>query len=359
MTCEVDSIKNKFEGKAVLIDWLVVPIIGGSLISLFFCPDCLSERDYGELIKEAILSAIFWALLANGNSYLVNVLDKKWSWIQFPVKRFVYSLIATLVYTVAISLLVIYVYVEFYLGVDFMKIMDNNGWWGILQTPIFITFGISIFLHGRGFLYEWRESALNVEKLKNENLSAKFESLKNQVNPHFLFNSLNALSSLVYADQKKATDFIQKLSEVYRYVLDHQNDELVDLKSEIGFVKSFVYLNKIRFGENLKVEFDGFDSIDYQKSLPPLALQMLVENAVKHNEISKEFPLTISLIHKEDRLLVTNNLNHLHVPKRDSNGLGLSNIISRYGYLSSEKVNIDHNTEDFSVSIPLLNMNGS
>lgn len=358
MNCEVNTSESAFGFKNVLLDWLVVPIIGGSLIAIFFCPNCVEEWNLTEFLENAIISAIFWAALANGSNYLVIFLDKRWTWIQFPLKRFVYTLIGTFGYTIAVSSVIIYVFVTFYFKIDFLEVISDGGWLEMLKTPIYITFGISIFLHGRAFLYEWREAAIDVEKLKNENLSSKFESLKSQVNPHFLFNSLNALSSLVYADQKKATAFIQKLSEVYRYVLDHQNDELVDVKSEIDFVQSFVYLNKIRFGENLNVEFDGFDSIDTDQSLPPLALQMLIENSIKHNEISKEFPLTINLTLKHDQMIVNNNRNHLDAPKRDSNGLGLNNIINRYGYLSDKKVVVNQTDNEFSVSIPLLNING-
>ncbi len=195
-----------------------------------------------------------------------------------------------------------------------------------------------------------------MEKLKNESLSSKFESLKNQINPHFLFNSLNALSSLVHADQDKATQFIQKLSDVYRYVLDHQYDEVVPAKIEVEFAKSYVYLHKIRFGENLQVNFNGINSLKREMTIPPLSLQMLVENCIKHNEISKDFPLTIDISSDDDYLVVKNNLNPLESPKRDSNGVGLGNIINRYSYLSDHEVMIDQTENQFSVSIPLLNV---
>ena len=234
--------------------------------------------------------------------------------------------------------------------------MEKRGWWDLFQTPVIITIVISTVLHGRNFLFQWREAALNVEKLKNESLSSKFESLKNQINPHFLFNSLNALSSLVHADQDKATQFIQKLSEVYRYVLDHQYDEVVPAKIEVEFAKSYVYLNKIRFGKNLQVNFNGINSLNREMTIPALSLQMLVENCIKHNEISKDFPLTIDISSDDDYLVVKNNLNPLESPKRDSNGVGLSNIINRYSYLSDHEVMIDQTENQFSVSIPLLSV---
>ena len=203
---------------------------------------------------------------------------------------------------------------------------------------------------------EWRQAAIDVERLKSENLKSKFESLKSQVNPHFLFNSLNALSSLVYSDQDKATDFIQKLSEVYRYVLDHQNDEVVSLSEELDFVKSYIYLNQIRFGKNLTVDYRNFDNISTACMIPPVAVQMLVENCLKHNEVSKECPLNIELKLERDSLTVTNNLNPLTVPKQDAGGLGLSNIKARFGMMSDKEVRIEKTDSTFAVVLPLLSI---
>jgi len=343
-------------GRGWFWDWIGVPVIGGIAITFFFCPGCVSESDYKEFAEGATISAIFWALLANGNHFLVKLLDKHWSWIEYPVKRFSISFIATVLFTFACSFVVLYSFIEFYFDLNFIAVMEKRGWWDLFQTPVIITIVISTVLHGRNFLFQWREAALNVEKLKNQSLSSKFESLKNQINPHFLFNSLNALSSLVHSDQDKATQFIQKLSEVYRYVLDHQYDEVVPAKIEVEFAKSYVYLNKIRFGKNLQVNFNGINLLNREMTIPALSLQMLVENCIKHNEISKDFPLTIDISSDDDYLVVKNNLNPLESPKRDSNGVGLSNIINRYSYLSDHEVMIDQTENQFSVSIPLLNV---
>lgn len=340
-------------------DWIVIPWVGSAVIAFFYCDDCALSGNWSDFMQTWIISGIFWTALGNGNGVIVDVLDKKVPWIDHPIKRFLWSVLTTLVYTVIMAMIIIYGYVELYFGADIEKVVNDAGWWQLLRFPIGITFAISIFLHGRGFLLEWRQAALNVEKLKTENLSSKYESLKNQVNPHFLFNSLNALSSLIYADQDKAAHFVQKLSEVYRYVLEHQYEEVVDLSNELEFVKSFVYLNKIRFGDNLQVNFEEIDDAKGQFSLPPLTLQMLVENSIKHNEISKEFPLQIDIKKVGEMLCVTNNLNPLSSPKRDSNGLGLSNIISRYEYLSAHKVEVESRENQFAVSVPLLNLNES
>lgn len=218
---------------------------------------------------------------------------------------------------------------------------------------------MTIVLHGRAFLLAWRREVIEVEKLKNENLTAKLESLKNQVNPHFLFNSLNTLNALVYADQDKAADFIEKLAEVYRYVLDHQHDKLVSLGTEMELVKSYVYLNKIRFGENFQVEYKGFDTVDYNAKILPLTLQMLPENCFKHNEISKAHNLKVELQITGQEIIISNNLNSLSTPKRDSSNLGLSNVRSRYAYFTDRKVRVEKEEDQFMVAIPILKTSNS
>ncbi len=256
-------------------------------------------------------------------------------------------------FTVVASLIVLFLYIELYHGASFVKSIKATGFFRAIAIPLIITTIIALWGHGREFLLSWRESAVDVERLKTENLKSKFESLRSQVNPHFLFNSLNALSSLVYADQGKAVNFIQKLSEVYRYVLDHQNDEVVDLQTEVTFLESYVFLNTIRFGNNFKVNYVDLDDLRTY-SIPPVALQMLVENCIKHNEISKEFPLIIEVRKENETIVVENNLNPIDIPKRDSNGLGLSNIISRYELLSDRKVGVEKSDTKFSVRLPLL-----
>jgi LytS/YehU family sensor histidine kinase len=258
------------------------------------------------------------------------------------------------VYTIIASLIIIYIFVTFWYGYDFWKLLQAGRLNQSLMIPLFITVIFALWGHGQAFLIEWRQAAIDVERLKTENLKSKFESLKSQVNPHFLFNSLNALTNLVYADQDRAAEFIQKLSEVYRYVLDHQNDEVVSLKEEMDFLKSYVYLNQIRFGKNLSVTYENLDGWNEEWMVPPVALQMLMENALKHNEISTDFPLHVRVCLADNRLLISNNINPITHPKRDSSGLGLSNIKERFAMMTDEQVVVEKSADQFSVQIPLL-----
>ncbi len=169
------------------------------------------------------------------------------------------------------------------------------------------------------------------------------------MNPHFLFNSLNALSSLVYEDQDKAVEFIRKLAQVYRYVLDKKEEEVVPIADEVSFLENFVFLQKIRFGDNLEFKLSLRNEVGY---LPPLALQLLVENAIKHNVISDSHKLTVEVEIDQEYCVVSNNIKEKLA--KDSTGIGLTNLRERYKYLSGKKIILLNNESKFEVKIPIL-----
>jgi len=235
----------------------------------------------------------------------------------------------------------------------FKQEMDDKFFIELRETgvlSIIICTIIMLFFTARGFLLAWRQTAINAEKLQREHVISQYEALKNQVNPHFLFNSLNALSSLVYDDPKKAIEFINRLSDVYRYVLDSKDKEVVSLSEELLFIRSYIFLLETRFENNLTANIDADGNSGH---IPPMALQMLIENAVKHNEISDEHTLNIYVYKKNNYVYVENNL----TPKMlndDATGIGLHNIKARYGVLSDLPVKIERTEEIFSVGLPIL-----
>lgn len=192
------------------------------------------------------------------------------------------------------------------------------------------------------------------EQLLRENLQTKFEVLKNQVNPHFLFNNLNVLSSLVYQDPKVADRFIIEFSKIYRYILDMQAKAMVSLESELNFLDSYTYLLKQRFKDGITVKKEISSSL-LQKKILPLTLQLLMENVVKHNIISMEQPLTVYLKEEDDRLIFKNKIT-LRNQSEKLSGLGLNNIQERYELVSSRSVTIQKEDGFFKVSLPLLDM---
>ena len=177
-------------------------------------------------------------------------------------------------------------------------------------------------------------------------------SLKDQVNPHFLFNSLNALSCLVYDDQKKAVKFIRKLSDVYRYVLDQTDKELVTLDEEMQFMSAYFYLMKIRFEENLVINTEGIQDEKKQKLIPPMSIQLLVENAIKHNRFSPSDPLKLAISGKGNQIAIANELRPLPDSARaEPSGIGLTNLSDRFHLIGLRPPKVQASNDRFEVII--------
>lgn len=338
------DINWKKQGRETLLIFL----FGGLLNSTVWCPDCWSN--WYKFSINFSYSGIFWVLMWKGSESIVAALDMVYSWLEHPIKRVLLSISSIVVYTTIAVFGLDFVYDVLVFGKSATEaIQELNG--APLGSTIFITLGINTFMHGRAFLLEWRQTSIDIEKLKTEQVSTQFQSLKNQVNPHFLFNSLNALTSLVYDDQAKAVEFIRKLSHVYRYVLDKKDEELVPIQDEIDFMNNFIFLQKIRFGDNLKV---NVSSNGVSGHLPPLALQILVENAIKHNVISEKDPLTIDVELTTENCYIKNNIKEKLV--KDSTGIGLDNLKARYQYLSKKAILIEKTKERFTVELPILHL---
>jgi two-component system LytT family sensor kinase len=188
--------------------------------------------------------------------------------------------------------------------------------------------------------------------LKRENLNALHETLKQQVNPHFLFNSLHTLKSLTKRNPDQAIHFIDELSSVYRYMLLHQDKKIVTIGEEIEFLRSYLYLLKIRFGDAINTEIALPDKL-LKHSMPPNTLQLLIENAVKHNALSTKKPLCISIYTKDDYLVVRNNLQFKPEQTSTSSHFGLSNISNRYLLLNGRDIIIKKTEKDFLVLLPV------
>ncbi|MEK6478376.1 sensor histidine kinase [Catalinimonas sp. 4WD22] len=321
------------------------------LIVFFLAPEkFFSLETLIDSWDDILYSFILTLGLGLGNERLNNVLDKHFSWIHFPVKRLIINVIVLLFYSFLFSLITIYLFVN----IRFRESASSVTWAEYVSytyIPLGIAVVITIFLTSRGFLMGWRQSVIESEQLKRAHIASQYESLKNQINPHFLFNSLNALSNLVYEDQDQAARFIHKLSEIYRYVLDTQDKEVVPLSEEVAFVRSCIFLHQIRFEDNLRIDMQLAE--DKNLMIPPLSLQMLFENAIKHNEISREYPLHICIKSTSDYVIVKNNLQRKQQHEY-SLGLGLQNIKSRYEHLSGRPIEVLEEELYFTVKLPLL-----
>lgn len=225
-----------------------------------------------------------------------------------------------------------------------------------------IAFIITFFQAGMVFavleIWEFaqRNQSLEVSlaQLEKEKLATQLLALQQKVNPHFLFNSLNVLSELMHEDLEKADQFITHFSNIYRYVLDLNEEAVVSLKQELSFLESYLFLQKIRFGENLKITQD-IDATAIQSFVPPLSLQLLFENAIKHNTISKEYPLHIYLKNKASQLLIINNLQNRKT-KPIGTGTGLQNLKEKYRLISDQAPRFTIENGEYIAAIPLLKL---
>jgi two-component system, LytTR family, sensor kinase len=317
------------------------------LILLFFTRGALNNW-------QSFLSGFLWAFSISitqwiGLEMIWGLINRQISWIEAPVKKVFVQIFSFLAYSTTAFILV--QFANFYIWLD---VLPGDSWGRILQSlpsTLLLSFVISLIFTSIGFFFAWKQSFIQAEKLKVEMMAYKYESLRNQINPHFLFNSLNVLSDLVYDDQTMAVKFIRQLSDLFRYVLDSRDKELVPLRDELEFIRSFTFLLKTRFEEKLKIEIDV--QANPEEYIVPMTLQLLIENAVKHNEVSEAFPLRISVRKVNDCLEVENNLQ----PKSagdDSKKTGLKNITQQFAFFSEKPIKIITSDDHYLVRIPIL-----
>jgi two-component system LytT family sensor kinase len=192
-----------------------------------------------------------------------------------------------------------------------------------------------------------------MKELENEVMVSKYKSLKNQISPHFLFNSLNTLTSLMYEDRDLASDFVSRLSSCYRYILENSEEDLVSLDKELNFLDSFIFMMDVRHKTSLKIltKID-LKACDYV--IPALSLQILVENALKHNYYSIEHPLIISITNSSNKTIIVKNKLRLRNEEQVSTKMGINNIKKRFSFYTNEKIEINQENNIFRVSLPLL-----
>lgn len=324
-------------------DFILI-IVLANVMGILMCPDCLKNWTYFWRLEVIMLT--IWFVMWYGNEFVSHSIDRYVSWLDKPAKRFALGIIGSVIFTILAIVS---------LAMLFKKIFDisiGDGW-----STVWVSIGVSLvillFMQSKDFLFSWRELSIRQEKMRNEILVSRYEVLKNQVNPHFMFNGLNALSSLVYEDQDLAVKYIDQLSKVFRYVLQAGQKEVVTLGEEIETVNSYIFLQKIRFGDNFNVEME-LEEVSEKYFVAPLVLQMLIENAIKHNEITQENPLVIKLFIENEYLIVSNNLQLKNSELHESTEMGLTNIKARYQSLSDNEVIVDETNTSFKVSVPLV-----
>ena len=299
--------------------------------------------------EEILFVSIITVLLWEGNLQIDIILDKKISWITLPYQRILIQILLNLLFTIIVlidSILIIN-----YLKFGTLEVF-NPKLREVFIPTIAITFLVVMIDIANHFLKSWKASLIEVEKHKTESANAQLQNLKNQLNPHFLFNNLSVLTSLVYKNQDKAAEFINELAKVYRYVLDTKNAELVTLQEELDFLNHYLYLLKIRFEDSVSFEIK-IEEGNKSDFILPMCLQMLVENTIQHNEASQANPLKV-LIYSQNNSLVIENTIKPRSNDVTSSKTGLKNIEMRYSFYTDEKVIVSNNGEIFKVILPLI-----
>lgn len=283
---------------------------------------------------------------------ITSFVDRKIDWIEQPLRK---SLIMLGVHLLTLGIAsFLFTYSAFILLNDRPLSYSYNGYLFLYFMPVdhtLVGLFFGLFRNSRNFLLAWKASISKVEILEKEQAEYQLQALKNQVNPHFLFNNLNTLISLIHQQPNTAEKFGNQLALVYRYLLEEKDRNIIPIEKELNFLESYIYLLKIRFAENLRINLSSEELKNF--SIAPFTLQLLLENAIKHNVVSSENPLTIEIIKKADYLLVKNNV----LPKSHigySSGIGLQNIINRYSLLSGQSVLIEESLDTFTVKLPLL-----
>lgn len=258
------------------------------------------------------------------------------------------------------GMLASFVFGFLYAWMDILFFDRYEAWYSFLEISYDMNFGIFLFylmlltFNGIVFYYKrWKEYQLQTERLMRENIQAKYDALRNQIDPHFFFNSLSVLTNLVYKSADLSAEYITQLAKTYRYILDKKFENLVAVQTELDFLDSYLYLIRIRHQHSIQVRVDIDPRIAIRGLVPPASLQMLIENAIKHNRFSANDPLLIELKSEENFLIITNNVNKKINPEISS-GIGLENIQKRYGLISGQAIEIVETGEQFIVKIPVI-----
>lgn len=285
------------------------------------------------------------------NSYFFDTLNHRIVWKEYKKYRFIIGFFGS-VFITLVTLFFIRAFHRMVIeGESYEEFISSENA-GFYFTSLLFTLVISLFFHALYFYKTMQENKVKEQQVIAGTASAKFESLKNQIDPHFLFNSLNVLTSLIEENPENAQKFTTSLSKIYRYVLEQKDKELVSVEEELSFAKIYMELLNMRFENSVYYEVPEKLS-NPEAKVVPLSLQLLLENAVKHNSISESKPLRIRIYEEENYLVVENNYQKKEV-LQIRKGVGLQNIISRYHIVTNRKVTVEENSKIFRVKLPVL-----
>jgi sensor histidine kinase YesM len=341
-------LKKPYRQFLILLRDFGILILIGNFLTLFTQP--LDTWDLQMVLRNCLFSIAVGYPSWKGMGYIVAVLERKLPWLKFPIKRMVAQVVSMTLFAGLVIFLGMGVWFWISEELSFRATLPYI-WKPLLVAYIFL---ILALLAGNSILFfkKWKEATIQQEELKRAHLALQYQSLRDQVRPHFLFNSLSSLVTLINTDADKATLFVHKLSDVYRYLLDQRETELVPMVEEMRFLEDYIFLQKIRFGDNLRVTIQ-LEPVQ-KRMVIPLSLQMIVENAIKHNEASASHPLTIEIVATDKgEVVISNTLKKKNLPE-NSPGLGIENLRRRIAFYTSEPLLVEQGEEQYRVTIPTI-----
>lgn len=343
---------NKITGKYIVLTlWLSLSISILVHFSRVFDETISHSSSQSSVIYFGcnILSELFITFLICFLLFLINFYILK----PFQLNRTHKT--ATLAIALVVSFTIVLILSHFlfqFKGMIFPRVDADRHESTFVFKDFFVALVVIIGVNVIKVIYQNQQNRLEIQNLKIENLQSQFDALKNQVSPHFLFNSLNSLKTLIRETPELAQEYLNHLSSVLRYTLQANENKLVSLNDELQFVDSYFFLIKLRFNKNITLSQNINDKLMNYK-VPPLALQILIENAIKHNEISKRNSLEISVFTNDENLVVKNNINKKYSPEPGA-GVGLVNLSNQYRILAGKAILIKNEESTFVVEIPLL-----
>ena len=331
---------------------LIIFVIGCIIFVIGnFLSDGFKLNSINDLLINFVFNQLYSFVLGFSNMYFFYYVNRlNWK-KEDTVKRIIIGVIGSTGVTL-IGLFLLRMFTALSLKNESFYEFITNETFQSYQFGLWITLTIVIIFHIIYYYNRYQQNRIKEQKVIAGTASAKFDALKNQLDPHFLFNSLNVLTSLIEENPDNAQKFTTSLSKVYRYVLEQKDKELVTVDEELQFAKTYMSLLKMRFEDSIVFDMPEKAS-NPESKVVPLSLQLLLENAVKHNTVTSSKPLHIRIYEDRDNLVVENNLQPKQIVKKSS-GVGLSNIKQRYDLLTNKKVNINKEAHSFTVAIPML-----
>ncbi len=344
-------MQNEFNDK--WLRWGIPPILALILYSIYVIMSQWAEPENFSLYS-FFLEIISLYIYYEASRFSIIFIETKWENLnpklsllfQFCLTWFLSAIIGLIIYIIFKQLMIIYQPQN-----DVITIYHLSSRLLGISIGVIIVFSINF---GLNYLKKWSAEKIREEQVRREKVESQFLLLKSQVDPHFLFNSFNTLHSLIHKQPIQAEEFLVNLSQIMRYSLNFTNTEVISIPEEIEILKSYIFIQKRRFGKAFSFQIENKASLIEDLYLLPMSLLMLVENAVKHNEISDEFPLNITLTIWPEQITIKNNFNR----KKDSShhGTGLKNLKDRYSFFSDKNIIVKQNKDFFEVSIPTLSL---